>query len=302
MKKLLVFAAVLALSLNVLGKSQFKLIKPDKSGKSVKIRIKGKDRTYYRLDKRQAVEFSIEGPTVVKVITRLDMDAYKKSRKVDYTIQCEIDSAQTHFTKSGVLSKGVQLESDKNSSIGAGVPFEIKISEGLHNIKLYLKKDSKKTVYIRPMRISTEMTDGPERVAMHPQEFSSQVKILVKENEYDYYRVGSSDSLKLRIIGPTSVKVLTRLEYNVTMNGGKKYRLKVFENGSLKNTFLFATELSDAAVYLKADADNRLSRGDDFYIEVPKGEHVYTFEVQDGGRSALLKFYIPAKALKNTIK
>ncbi len=302
MKRLCVIIALSLLTAAALGNGKYTFLKPDKHGKKVKIQVKGKDWTYYRLDRKNPLEFTIVGPTTIRVITRLDVTEYDKGRKVDYTIECAIDDKNAHFSRSALLSKGVNLTGDEKRSIGAGRHFDLKLNEGSHNVKLYLQKKSRDVVYIRLLKEGIPMVDEPKRVAIAPLEFTSPVKILVRENEFDYYRIGPKDSLKLEIIGPATVKVLSRLEYDVTMNGELKYRLAIFEDGSLKNTFLLSTRLSDITVYKDAKADKRLARGDTFHIEVPKGKHIYTFKMRDNGWTSLQKFYIPADALDNTIR
>ncbi|MBC8491888.1 MAG: hypothetical protein H8D42_04950 [Candidatus Marinimicrobia bacterium] len=284
------------------GKSNFSFLKPDKYGKLIKIQIKGKDRTYYKLDKSHPIEVTVEGPTRLKVCSRLDMQDYKKDQKVDYKIFCKIDNDDTHYTRSAVHSPGIKFSKSNNGQIGGSEVFTLDIAPGKHKIKLFFDKKNKQIAYIRLLKEGNKSTSSVERVAMHPQKFTKQVKILVKENEYDYYRIGSADSLSLKLIGPCTLKVLSRLEYNVTMNGGKKYRIAVYEDGKLKNTFLKSTKLSESAVYADKKSDLQLSQGDDFYVEVPEGEHIYTFQVKDDGRNLLFKFYLPVDDLNNTIR
>jgi len=301
MRKIIITLIVFSFTSLVFGEPTFTFLKPDKHGKKVEIQVKGKDRTYYRLDKKHPVEVSIEGPTILKVYSRLDMGKYSPSKKVDYKIYVDDNGEKTHYTRSGEISKGIEFSRTGEGKIGWSQTFTIDVSEGKHKIRFYLGQKDDKIVYLRLLHESDSSKKNVERVAMHPQQFTKMVKILVKEGEYDYYRAGEADSLSLKIIGPATLKVLSRLEYSVVMNGGKKYRIVVNEDGKLKNTFLFSTELSEVAIYADNNAELKLSRGDDFYIEVPKGEHTYKFRVQDHGRSALLKFYIPISALDNTI-
>ncbi|NQS97658.1 MAG: hypothetical protein HQ591_04320 [candidate division Zixibacteria bacterium] len=300
MRKTITILTIIALICPVWAKSQFSFLMPDKHGKMVKIRIKGKDWTYYKLDLKNPLETVIDGPVKLKIITRLNMKGYEKDDKVDYTIYSVIDGKKTHYTRSAEISKGIELSQSGEGDIGMGGNIIIDLPNGKHKIKLYLDKRDKREIYVRVLKKNSKLSEKPKRVAMNPQEYTNMVKILVKEKQYDYYRVGAQDSLKLSIIGPATVKVLSRLEYDLTMNGDKKYRTQVYEDDSLKNTFLLNTVLSDVAVYAEPYAEKSLSRGDHFYIEVPPGEHIYTFRVLDSGMSAILKFYIPESALGNT--
>jgi hypothetical protein len=299
MKKILSLILLLCLVFPTWGKAKYSFVKPDKHGKKVKIQINGKNRIYFRLDRKNPLELVLEGPITIKVVSRLDLTDLTTQKKVDYTIYCLRDSDKTHYTCSAVLAKGAKMVTASKNKIGSAEEFEVKIQTGKHKLKLFLDKKDQNQVYVRVLKKEGASVSPPERVAMHPQKFTRQVKILVKENEFDYYRIGPKDSLTLKVIGPASVKTVCRLEYNSTMNGDKKYRLQVNEDGKLKNTFVIATKVSEAAIYADKQASSKLSRGDNFYFEVPAGTHTYNFKLPDNGSSALLKFYLPTSALQN---
>ncbi len=297
-KKIIILLSILmAVSLSE-GKSSYRFIKPDHHGKKVKLRVKGKDRTYYKLDIKNPIEIVIEGPTVLKVYTRLEMTDQKPNSKVDYKIFCLRDGKKTHFTRSTKISSIAEFPKEKNSKLGRGRSFNLKIGPGKHSIKLFIGEKDKKVVYVRLLKKKSQVSKV-DRVAVTPIEYTKQVPILVKEQQYEYYRAGGSDSLSLKLIGPASVKVLARLEYDITNNGGDKFRVEVNEDGRLKNTYLLTAKPSQSAVYAAPGVAKTLSNAETFYIEVPKGQHTYTFKVMDNGRNILLKFYIPSSALDN---
>jgi len=300
MKKLLILLTVIAIIYPAAAKNSYTFFKPEKYGKSVKITVKGKNWSYFQLDKKTELEFSVEGPAELKFITRLNMDSFKPGQKVDYKVLCKLDDKKTHYTQSAIISKGVSLAKDGKEQIGEAQEFSLSFGKGGHKVKLYLERGDKSVIYIRPVKVKKQVSTEIRRTTIDPRSYSKEVKILVKEKEFDYFRVGGQDSLKLEVIGPTTIKAFSRLEYDNTMNGEKKYRLQVYEDSKLKNTFLLNTIISETAVYAQPNSNKILSRGDDFFIEVPKGKHYYTFKVLDSGRSALMKFYIPEKDLKNT--
>jgi len=302
MRKILLTFIAFSLAFMVCGEPKFAFLKPDKNGKRVEIQVIGKDRTYYQLDRKHPIVVNVEGPVKIKVYSRLDMEKYSTSKKVDYKIYVDDNGKKTHYTRSAKLSRGIEFSKTGRGKIGGARDFILNVREGRHKIRFYLGSKDEKIVYLRLLKESRNIPKKVDRVEIHPQQFTKLVKILVKEGEYDYYRVSDTDSLSFKVIGPATVKVLSRLEYSMVMNGGKKYRIAVKEDGKLLNTFMFSTELSEVAIYDENNAELKLSRGDDFYIEVPKGQHTYTFEVQDHGKSALLKFYIPITDLNNTIK
>jgi len=73
MKKTLLIFVLIALISPVEGRVKYTFVKPDKHGTKVKIQVKGKDWTYYRLDNKRSLELNVKGPTTLKVISRFNM-------------------------------------------------------------------------------------------------------------------------------------------------------------------------------------------------------------------------------------
>jgi hypothetical protein len=91
--------------------------------------------------------------------------------------------------------------------------------------------------------------------------------------------------------------VITRLNFTPRIMGRRSYRIKVFEDGRLKNTYLVRTRRSQVAYYLKHQ-DDVPGRGVPFFVTIPRGRHHYRFEFVDGGQEALLNFYLPQSDLQ----
>ena len=301
LKKIIIIITILLATSIAFGKTFYSFISPDHHGKKVKIQVQGKSRTYYELDRKHPAEIILEGPTVLKVYTRLDMKDVKEGKKVDYTIYCLKDGKKEHFTQSTKVSSIAKFCKSKSGQLGRGRSFKLKIGPGKHSVKLFLDSKDKSKVYVRLLKEKSAVSDRVDRVAITPVSYTKQVPILVKEQQYEYYRVGPVDSLSLRIIGPTTVKILARLEYDITTNGGNKLRVQALEDEVLKNTYYLAVKPSQVAVYTATGVDKTLSAAKTLYLEVPSGQHIYNFKVLDSGRNILLKFYIPTVDLNNTL-
>jgi len=101
--------------------------------------------------------------------------------------------------------------------------------------------------------------------------------------------------LKVDIIGPTELRVLTRTENHFQMKGRINYRVQVKENGSVINTYQLYSKVSEVAVY-KDEKDLIPGVACEFVIYVPKGNHVYEIVPLDKDKSTLLgRLLIPVK-------
>ncbi len=61
----------------------------------------------------------------------------------------------------------------------------------------------------------------------------------------------SKKPLKIKITGPTTLRVFNRVENHYQMKGRIDYRLQVKEDGKVKNTYQLSSVRSDVTVYKK---------------------------------------------------
>lgn len=124
------------------------------------------------------------------------------------------------------------------------------------------------------------------------------VDLVTKEEVVHYYRFSQKKPLKIEIIGPTIVRVLTRFENHSDMKGRIDYRLQLKENGSVIHTYLLSSTFSDETTYKHED---KLIPGKatEFYIEVPSGRHIYTVVPMDKDKNNILaRVLFPKKDVK----
>jgi hypothetical protein len=131
---------------------------------------------------------------------------------------------------------------------------------------------------------------------LQPTIFGDIWQIIVREINYDYYVARSGEEIILDVVGPTTIKVVCRLDYDAMMMGEKSYRIKVHEDEQLKNTYAVTARPSSVAYY--ENQKGRIpGRGSNFFVSVPEGQHSYRFEFVDGRQTSLMRFYIPQSDL-----
>ena len=276
--------------------ADWKPIKPT-TGKKVTLEISGKKRSYWKLDQKKTVLIRITGPGELKIITRMELngdrieDVYSFITYIDGKKQPLIARA-TEYSSSVVNPKTNKLRIGKSRTIIYDV------ADGEHEYRFSLKRDSKNTVYIRPLASNHVVKEDISYVAYLPRSFPEEVRITVKEREYIYYRCSSESTVELEVIGPTRVKCISRLEFNHSMRGNKPYRMQVLEGSDLILTDFFNAEISGTAEYSQ-QADMILGKGDTFYIDVPSGKHRYMISTPDSDISVILRFYVPESDLGN---
>ena len=131
---------------------------------------------------------------------------------------------------------------------------------------------------------------------MTPAEYTTAVDLVSHEETSAYYRVGTGHQVALKLVGPVTLKVLSRIEFDANMNGRQKWKVRVVEDGKTKGTYSLDSRKSEVTTYREKSA-LVASRAETFYVEVPAGEHRYEFTLPENHRTVLLRFLLPKNEL-----
>jgi hypothetical protein len=277
------------------GKS--KHLMPTGFQKKVTTIVSGKTRIYYSLSAAESSIISVQGPGKLTVDTRgqFKPDA---GDLIKYAIIYTVDGGgQKSVTKSAVKrSKEATFPDGTLGVPGQLESFIIELSRGNHTIELKLK-DNTINVAARYEFTPTKVKKQ-EWLAFSPMQPSEPVDLISKESTTVYYRFSMEKSLKIEVIGPSELRVLTRSEIQYQMKGKINYRVQVKENGIVMNTYQLSSKPSDVTAY----KDNKVlipSTASEFVIYVPKGKHTYEIVPLDKDKSTLLgRLLLP----KNDVK
>jgi len=293
------YIALLLLTFCSLGQgadSGFTYLKPTTFDASAKLTVAGKQRTYFILDKESQVNTVVEGPSQLKIISRLELtDA---AAQPDYSIEVHIEGSKRvrsiHHTSK--LSEKAERADGQTPLIGVLRSKIIDIPSGKHTVNLRLPEGATERVYVRLSQKTNEFTGGTPVVAMTPVEFSSEVELVSDEVSYPYYRIGGTDRAALKLVGPATLKVLSRIEFTPEMKGTQKWKVAVLEDGKMKKTYNLSAGSSDV-IHYKNTSSNVASRAETFFVEIPEGEHIYEFRMHEDSRTALMRFLLPKAEL-----
>jgi hypothetical protein len=277
------------------GLSQTRPLKPLYPEKKILVSESGHTGTYYLLSKESPSFLLVKGPGLLKVITRGVINPREKSAK--YSVSCSVDG-------SDVLKKDYNSDISEKAFIKHGISgkpgtlktFEIELGPGEHSLEF----TSGRTVNPFIIRYLFKKTKS-ERirwVMLSPMRPNEPVDLVTHENVVHYYRFSQKKPLKIRINGPTTMRVLTRFENHYDMKGRIDYRVQVKEDGKVIHTYLLSSVYSEVTNYKK---NGRLVPGKarEFYIRVPSGRHNYTIVPLDKDKNTILaRVLIPKKDVK----
>ena len=293
-KKFGVFGFLLLLTGSICAQTESKTIKPSGFVKKITTVSAGKNRSYYALSYADAAMVTVQGPGVLKVHTRAQ---FRPGDQVQarYTVIYTVDGG----TQKSVSVSGIERSRNATYTDGTlGVPgelktFEIELSRGFHTVEFRLK-DITANVAARYVFTPAKLKKQ-DWMAFSPLRPSEPVDLISRETTTPYYRFTAEKPLRVEIIGPTELRVLTRTEHHFGMKGRINYRVQVRENGNVINTYQLNSKVSDVAVY--KDIDNLIpGTACEFVILIPDGKHLYEICPLDQDKNSLLgRLLIPGK-------
>lgn len=275
--------------------SKTKVLVPKNARSSIKISISEKNLKYYPLSNEEATILSVRGPGKLKIITRGHItDEQKKS--LDYFIYYRINGGRK------VKIEFSNVNADKNASFKSnlvgfpsiGENVIIELSRGENTIEIW-NGSFKPKIYTRSLfnEIKEKKIDWVKISPMHPNE---PVGLVSGENVISYFRYSSSKSLKIKITGPTVLRVLNRFEFDYKMKGRINYRIEVKEDKKLINTYMLSASRSEVTVY-KNDGKRIPGKANEIVINVPSGTHKYEIIPLDN-YTVLARILFPRKDIK----
>jgi hypothetical protein len=271
-------------------------ITPTAFDRKADVLIQGKKREYYLLEQGKQIEIKVKGPSKLKIMSRVVFDTRKDSLEYSYLFLKKDSRKTVTYSHTSHGSDKVVLAGDTSHAVGASRTKLVEIPRGEQVYTISLPKDAKNRVLFRFSLETNQFTTGTPVVPMTPAEFTTQVELISHEESAPYYRIGTGQNVALKIIGPATLKVLSRIEFDPNMTGRQKWRVQVREDGKVKGTYLLASKKSEVASY-KETTTLVPSRAEAFYVEIPQGEHRYEFVLPDNHRTSLLRFLLPRTQL-----
>jgi uncharacterized membrane protein len=276
--------------------SQTKILKPQNNKNNLTIVESGKNKIYYRILKNDPSLILVKGPGILQVLTRAVITAGKADLR--YSVYYRIDGGEyTRVEVSDVHNSVKAKFRDKSNGIPAATnTFDIELSQGEHTLEI--KTGDENTDVVARYLFKKFKVKKIKWIMLSPIPPSEPVDLVTHENVIHYYRFSEKKPLKIRINGPTTLRVLTRFENHYDMKGRIDYRIQLKENGKIIHTYLLSSLYSEVTAYKK---NSKLVPGKarEFYIQVPPGKHNYTvIPLDKDKRTILARVLFPKKDVK----
>jgi hypothetical protein len=125
--------------------------------------------------------------------------------------------------------------------------------------------------------------------------------VLVAENEkiIPYYTTMAGKPVRLRVVGPATLELITRLDFDSSMRGSHAYRLAISEGGKRLREVEFRTNKATTASYTNLK-DRVPSKFDRLMLPIGNGTHEISVELlAPAGGAAEIHARIPQPTVGN---
>jgi len=248
--------------------SQLQEIKPYKKWK-VEIVTK-KTEEYILLTKNQPITFTVEGPTYLRVYTRMLWSEEIKGSQIYKVILQENEIEERIITLESEISK---VSKDQNGKpLSKWRSFYIDVPEGTNHYKIIHWLSQKDTILLK---FSYE---SPKRCTDTPAtDYNTVIETIEEEKIIKYYELKQDEEVTLRITGPAKLRIISRLNYDEKLIGDQNYTIVVDDNGKVEK-FSLKCYKSQIITY-KDRKDIVPSNARNVYINIKEGLHMLKFSL-----------------------
>jgi hypothetical protein len=252
----------------------------------------GKVRSYFPLAAKKTSTILMRGPGELKVLTRARF-LPKTKGMLNYRVSYKIDGGEQHTldVENVTRANDVFFKEESYGIPGDSHDLSLRLGRGYHSIEFSLVDTTAKVVarYL----FDPGKDQKIKWVALAPLAPFEPVDLFAKEETAHYFRFTTGKPLKIEVIGPTEVRVLTRVENSYDMQGQSNYRIQVQQFGQVVRTYQMSSRRSETTKYV----DNTTmvpGKAREIVFKVPKGKQVYEI-VPLNSVSILAHMTIPEK-------
>ena len=286
---------VLGLATTAMAAAGWQSIESLPGRRPVSVTVKKKSRAYFRLSSEAPLTVPVTGPARLRVISRAVLTE-RPDAIAAYQIAA-LEGGKALLASDEQAGAALGVKAPGAAVLGVGRRMIVQVPEGAHAIQLVLT--GTREVLVRLQR--AEPRGAPEAwVSLTPIQAARSVAVVEGEKSIAYYSILPGQPVVLRVVGPSTLDCITRLDYDPTMRGAQAYRLRVAEHGRTLRMVDFRTTKSGAASY--SGLANRVpSKLDRFSLPVGNGLHeIEVHLVRPAKGSAELHARIPQPSVGNT--
>ena len=275
-------------------------IKPDNSKNLVKIKVDGKNRTYYHLKKGETLEYNLSSKNLdnpnskysLKIISRAMIASNSNSNKVfgvEVSVFDHILDENKNIIKYDLVdSRTLMYDKAVSDAINEAKPgwnytkagFWFEELDGLNKTVKITLIDGSPSVELK--LIAEEIILRKSESELKPITINEEYLVAYKESSEEEYKksdnwflLNSENPLQYKIKGPKIIRFISRVNLNES-NLSEQYNFALREDGRFVSKYTYDVVQSGANAFID-NSDIVVSGYKSSFYNVPKGIHYYTF-------------------------
>ncbi|MBC8368227.1 hypothetical protein H8E52_12545 [bacterium] len=246
--------------------------RPREDNGSQCLRIGAQELDYYVLDEEDIVTLRVRGPRRLKIITRY-LFGESDPAGASYRVWLRVDGREELRRTFRATALPSVTRCGRGGDVGALRKFYLSVPTGLHDIQVMADSPGDGRVSARFFRESRGRQT--KMVNFSPEQYDGVHELQFESGSLStYYHFSEDQPLGFTVIGPTTLEIDTRLDFDHTMNGSTAYQLEVVQDGEpLPRFFYHTTKLSTASYVERRDilpGERKRMK-----LTVPRGRHEY---------------------------
>ena len=231
------------------------------------VKVADAGRIYFRVSSTAPLVVPVTGPARLQVISRIELPAHS-NQVVRYTLVVSDGSheLERENTESSVSPQA--HHPDAAWSLGKSRKMTVDVPNGTQRVTL---TTSGPGVLVR-LHLSAPAGGEQATVSLAPVDAARSVLVSEGEKTIPYYTTRAGSPVRFHVVGPTTLDLLTRLDFDETMRGTQAYRLSVTEKGKSLREVNFKTTKATGATYTNLK-DRVPSKFDHFQLVISPGLH-----------------------------
>ena len=249
----------------------------------------GKEIQYFQLARAGEIKLMVDGPAELTILSRL---GYPTGASGSQTYTLEIaENGKVFTTHTSTTEKSDGLFKDTTIAAGKSRKWTVTVPRGRHGFQFLLQGTSAAPVFLR--FLANSQAGSVSWVSVTPLSYTRVATAMVKEKPVLYFVATTQGEVRLRVVGPLQLRISSRLSFDARMTGEQNYAVLVLEKAKNIVTEPLSTPKSAGVVYTDwkemVPGESQI-----FTMEVPSGEHTYSFLLGKGiAQSVALRFFIP---------
>jgi|GEM_PF-3273481 len=271
-------------------------IAPD-GATALNLEIAGKLSLYHRLAADSTAHLSVTGPGKLDVIVRLSLKSMHDTA-VAYLIK--VSEGNTLLKTVETISSPSDSKWQKTNEFAAkSRKFTITVPEGDHRLAFKLSNTTAPAAGLRYL-YENGKTSHKNDSDVYPLSMAGSATVSMREKLLDFFLADKSRPVVVEIIGPASLRAVSRLAYSGTMKGPQKYSLDISLDDQSPKQEALTSEKSISAEFTNHREWN-VGESRTTYVDIPYGKHRVTFALNGTEAPAVaIRFTIPKEDVSHS--